>query len=142
MWGGGEERSGLALPLWRAIFLLKGDWGGIVFRSRTKSTPSAEPHFVLDLSEEPARTRVPTDPLDLLAGSEVAQMACTEGGDVAVVLGEDEVQRWFLVVRGSEIDPPVKGRDRETLLFLAGECAGVLFLRKLVTPLPSSVSTL
>jgi len=35
----------------------------------------------------------------------------------------------MVLVMGGEEDGPLAGRKREDLLFLAGECAGLLFLR-------------
>ena len=63
-----------------------------------------------------------------------------EGGDLTVLLGEYQDRRWFFQVLGRSTGEAVQGRDRETLLFLAGECAGLLFIRELATPLPSSSS--
>ncbi len=36
VWGNGGERSRFALPLWRAIYLLGGNWGGIVSLSKPR----------------------------------------------------------------------------------------------------------
>jgi len=56
-----------------------------------------------------------------------------EGGDtVAVFLGNRKGKNWFLILddRG-EAHEPVTAGTREDLLFLAGECAGLLFFREL-----------
>jgi hypothetical protein len=53
------------------------------------------------------------------------------GGTVTVALGENDAGAWYLVVDGIPEDRRLAGRDREDLLFLAGECAGLLFLQSL-----------
>ena len=53
-----------------------------------------------------------------------------EGG-LAIHLGEHEARRWFLVVADTaKRSHSVEGRVRDDLLFLAGECAGLLFFRR------------
>ena len=61
----------------------------------------------------------------------VVQTILKTRGDTGVVvfLGGEGGKQWFLMVMGGEGDEPVAGRKREDLLFLAGECAGLLFLR-------------
>ena len=141
VWGGDDERSRFALPLWRVIYLVGGDWGGIVFVSKLEPEAPAQPLFVLDLKQEPARTVPPSAPLDLLEGGEVPAVASTQEGGLAVLLGEDEERRWYLEVQGATSGVEPGGKDRETLLFLAGECAGLLFFRELASPPPSTSST-
>ena len=49
---------------------------------------------------------------------------------LAVHLGEQEGRRWYLIVAETGERPGgVEGRARDDLLFLAGECAGLLFFR-------------
>ena len=58
---------------------------------------------------------------------------------VAIYLGKDGSRRWFLVVSGGDgQDRELVGKSREDLLFLAGECSGLLFHRDLAaeTDLP------
>ena len=141
VWGGGGDRSRFALPVWRAIYLVGGNWGGIVSQSRLNPEEVTSPLFVLDLKEDPARTSCPAEPRDLLAGEEAPAVVFTEGQELAVLLGEDEERRWFLQVSGGSPGSGPEGKARETLLFLAGECTGLLFFRELATPLPSSAST-
>ena len=45
-------------------------------------------------------------------------------------LGEQEGRRWYVVVaEATEEVGPLEGRVRDDVLFLAGECAGLLFFR-------------
>ncbi|MCJ7627932.1 MAG: hypothetical protein MUO50_06035 [Longimicrobiales bacterium] len=141
VWGNGGERSRFALPLWRAIYLLGGNWGGIVSLSKLEPEDAAHPLYILDLKEDPARTFISTNSLGLLQGDQAPALVFTDEREVAVLLGEDEDRQWFLQVRGGASGGVPEGRARETLLFLAGECAGLLFFRELATPLPSSAST-
>jgi len=140
VFGGGGERSRMALPVWRAIYLAGGDWGGILSRPRESPEAGLDPLFVLDLKEEPARVRVSPDSTQGLSGGEIPAMAATEEGGVAVLLGLTEERVWFLVVQGEGSRVLPEGQPRETLLFLAGECAGLLFFRELATLSPSSSS--
>jgi hypothetical protein len=141
VWGGGGDRSSFALPLWRAIYLVGGDWGGIVSLSKFETENVAHPLFILDLKQDPARTVSPTESLRLLQDEEVPALAFTREQELAVLLGEDDERRWFLQILGGPSGTAPEGKARETLLFLAGECAGLLFFRELATPFPSSAST-
>lgn len=128
MWGGEGDRSRFALPLWRAVFLVGGDRGGIVhIPEGEKGKP--EPFFVLDLGQDPARTDFFRPPASILHSTEAPALARLPGGGVVVFLGGDEGKQWFLMVMGGEGEGPLAARGREALLFLAGECAGLLFLR-------------
>lgn len=87
--------------------------------------------FVLDLAAEPARTgfRLPEAHRDL--GGDAPEVFEDEDA-VAVYLGSRSGKRWFLVLddRGGDHESVTTG-TREDLMFLAGECAGLLFFRDL-----------
>jgi hypothetical protein len=140
VWGGEGAHSRFALPVWRAVALQGGDWGGIVSLSKIDVSATPQPLFALDLLREPARIESPLEPLRALGDGDVPSLAVTSGGGTAVLLGEDGERWWFLRALGGGSDALPEGKARETLLFLAGECAGLLFLRELATPLPSSSS--
>jgi hypothetical protein len=139
--GGGGERSRFAMPVWRSIYLVGGDWGGIVTLPKGGDDQKARPFFALDLRQDPARNEIPTHSLTGLLGVGVPSMATTKDGGFAISLGEDEEYRWFLQVLGGRTAEPQEKGDREALLFLAGECSGLLFYRKLATLPPSTSST-
>jgi hypothetical protein len=141
VWGGGGERSRFALPVWRTIGLVGGDWGGIVSVSKCDPQAGPRPFFILDLKQDPARTVVPDGAFRLLVGEEVPALSFTPKEGLVVMLGENAEWCWFLHLRGVTKATAPEGKSRETLLFLAGECAGLLFFRELATPLPSSSST-
>jgi len=141
VWGGGEERSRFALPLWRAIYLAGGDWGGIVSLSKEDDADGTRPLFILDLKQDPARIYSPTGSLHHLRGEDAPALAFSDDQELAVLLGEDDDRRWFLQILGVASRTTLEGKGRENLLFLAGECAGLLFFHELATPLPSSAST-
>ncbi|MHB1191399.1 MAG: hypothetical protein ACYC6F_00010 [Longimicrobiales bacterium] len=128
LWGAEGERSRFALPLWRAIYLAAGERGGIVWD--TPGGGPLRPFVVLDLGSDPARTEFEWHGAPGLDAGRVPEVLAAPGGSLAVYLGEDEARRWFLVVVGGAggVSEP-SGRDREDILFLAGECAGLLFLR-------------
>ena len=133
VWGGEDERTRFALPLWRIVHLAGGARGGLVWVPAADERPSRMRAFVvLDLSEDPARTRFsPT----LVHGIETTQAPMLRefgGAGLAVHLGEQEGRRWHLVVAETGENPvAIEGRVRDDLLFLAGECAGLLFFRGL-----------
>ena len=86
-----------------------------------------EPLFVLDLAVEPARTDFELPEMRSDIGGDAPELL--EDGDVvAVFLGARKGKSWFLILddRG-EASEPVTAGTREDLLFLAGECAGLLF---------------
>ena len=53
---------------------------------------------------------------------------------VTIFLGSDGDRVWFLVIDERDVAPgALSGKTREDLLFLAGECAGLLFHRDLAS---------
>ena len=130
VWGGDGPRARFALPVWRAITLLQGERGGIVLLPTGGDDP--QPLFILDLVREPARIDCSPEPLAALLGREAPAVVFDSEGQGAVLLGADEKGSWYLQVWGGSSGMPLDGKDRETLLFLAGECAGLLFYRELI----------
>jgi hypothetical protein len=130
VWGGEGERTRFALPLWRVVYLAGGTRGGLVWVPEGEERARPRPFVVLDLVDEPARTRFSGS---LVQGMDVTQAPMlrelgTEG--LAIHLGEQDGRRWFVVVSETkERSGVVEGRVRDDLLFLAGECAGLLFFR-------------
>ncbi len=132
VWGGEGERARFALPLWRAVFLAGGTRGGLIWSSR--DDPEPRPFVVLDLSRDPARLEyasrlVESDERD---GAEAPLAPVLEEREESVVvfLGDHDDRRWHLVVDGvSGRREPLDRRVREDILFLSGECAGLLFYR-------------
>ncbi len=132
LWGADGERSRFALPLWRSIYLASGERGGIVWQ--IDPAGDLRPFVVLDLAHDPARKDFPASAVAALQGEEAPAMSEAARGSLAIHLGERNGRRWFLVVQGSaERMKGLSGRDREDVLFLAGECAGLLFLRDFAT---------
>jgi hypothetical protein len=135
VWGGEGDRARLALPVWRAISLVGGDRGGLV-RVREGGEGKSSPFFVLDLGKDPARSDFPAPPTAILHSPEAPALARLPGGGMAVFLGKESTERWFLMVMGGDGGGVLSGRTREDLLFLAGECAGLLFFRGLAEEAP------
>lgn len=128
VWGGEEGAARFALPVWRAVYLLGGGFGGI-FHQGSNPVEKPEPFFVLDLKEDPARTAIPAVPESVLGLTDAPAVATWSGGGAVVFLGRVGDRRWFLAIHGGEEGRELSGRRREDLLFLAGECAGLLFFR-------------
>ena len=127
--GGEGERSRFALPVWRAVYLLDGERGAIAWASPSDRDPRA--YFVLDLKAEPARTDFAGGWMAELRGRDAPSVEVGETS-VAVLLARDEHRSWYLVVEGRDSEASEPGREaREDLLFLAGECAGLLLHRSM-----------
>lgn len=137
LWGGEGERSRFALPLWRIIYLAGGDRGGIVSgpdgrSSRGRGSGGLDPLVVLDLRSEPART----DFAELAPAASAIEgsprLVDLDEGGLLVALGESVGRSWFVVVDGmAERASPLARAVKEDILFLSGECAGLLFFRDL-----------
>jgi hypothetical protein len=131
LWGADGERSRFALPLWRVIYLAGGDRGAIASASAAASQ-ALEPLVVLDLLTEPARLDLSTFPLSLVDGDQGPMLTDLVGRGLAVLLGESVGRRWYLLVDGrGEATEPLEPSTKEDILFLSGECAGLLFFRDL-----------
>lgn len=129
--GGGGEASRLALPVWRAVYLLGGDRGGIVWTPVRQRRDPPHSFFVLDLARDPARTEFQAAAVTGMAERDPPALEVTTES-VSVLLARDRHRSWFMLVTGRRSgasDPNV--RTREDLLFLAGECAGLLIHRGL-----------
>lgn len=132
VWGGEGERSRFALPVWRAIYIVGGDRGGLVWLD--ENTGRAHSFFVLDLASESPRTDFDPALLDEVKGRrvEAPTLSDVNPGGAAVFLGARGARRWFLVVDDGGLDREgLTPGERDDLLFLAGECAGLLFYREL-----------
>jgi len=127
--GGEGERSRFALPVWRAIYVLDGDRGGIVWIDGKGG--AVRSLFVLDLAESPARTAFDDEGVRRIARGDPPVVDLAEGAST-VLLAQDDRRSWFLIVTGARVGrEDLTVRKREDLLFLAGECAGLLLHREL-----------
>lgn len=129
VWGGEGERARFALPVWRSVFLVGGERGGIYFQ-KVDGGEDCIPFFVLDLGEDVPRTSFTPPPHTSLTPDQAPTLLVKAEGEVVVFLGMEGDRRWFLEVVGGTSDEGVSGKKREELLFLAGECAGLLFFRE------------
>ena len=131
VWGGEGERSRFALPLWRSVYLVSGKRAGLVWVPHDGQR-FARSFFVLDLGAEPARTEF--DHFQVPGRAELAEppMVFEAADRVMVFLGAHESRDWFVFLDQREPGAdPLEAKPREDLLFLAGECAGLLFYRDL-----------
>ncbi len=131
VWGGDGDRSRFALPVWRSIYLVGGGRGGLVWEDLDETPGVLTPFFVLDLGAEPARSDFS---YDLVAGLETVEAPTVMEGStgVGIFLGTREGRQWYLVLdERAPTGEALQGGVREDLLFLAGECAGLLFYREL-----------
>lgn len=137
LWGADGERSRFALPLWRIIHLARAERGMVVF-SPVENPRDARPFVVLDLASDPARTHVDPSTLPRFDVDEGPSLIDMDHLGLVVYLGAEDGHQWSLIVDG-EISrtEPLTSTAREDVLFLAGECAGLLFLRDLATDVGS-----
>lgn len=137
LWGGDAERARFALPLWRAAYLFNGRRSALVWAAAGDGGADPEALTVLDLRSEQARTAFPADVLRGLGEATKPGTAAVGDEGVTVYLGEEDARRWYLVVddieEREEKDLPEPNRPIADLLFLAGECAGLLFFRRLAS---------
>jgi len=130
LWGAEGERSRFALPLWRTIYLAGGERGGIL-RTSLGEPATLEPFVVLDLAQDPARTDFDLGLVQDFQGDEAPMVRDAAADGLAVFLGFGADRLWYLMVEGREGEDILDHRSREDVLFMAGECAGLLFLREL-----------
>jgi hypothetical protein len=129
LWGADGERSRFALPLWRTIYLAQGERGSVVWRDPDDGG-GPHPFVVLDLGSDPARLDVEMAAIPIAEDGEPPALHDLGGEGLAIYLGSREGRVWHLVVDGGDSSRGhLDARSREDILFLAGECAGLLFLR-------------
>lgn len=129
LWGADGERSRFALPLWRIIHLARGERGLIVHAPGDRPDESM-PFVVLDMAMDPARTEVDGRLLPHFAPDDGPSLLDLGTEGMAVFLGARGDRIWTLWVDGTtEREGLLPPAIREDVLFLAGECAGLLFLR-------------
>jgi hypothetical protein len=129
LWGADDERSRFALPLWRTIYLAQRERGSIVWRDPSDGG-RPHPFVVLDLGQDPARLAFDDEAVPATGDGEPPVLHDYHSGGLTIFLGTRENRVWHLVIDGGDqrtqvLTPPT----REDILFLAGECAGLLFLR-------------
>ena len=136
LWGADGERSRFALPLWRVIHLAQAERGMILW-SGVDDHKHQTPFIALDLGADPARTDVPVDAIPRFGVEESPSLLDRDGAGLVVYLGSEAGKLWTLFVdQGTERSGPLVASVREDILFLAGECAGLLFLRELAEGSP------
>ena len=130
LWGADGDRSRFALPLWRIVHLARAE-RGVIFWYGLSNDAVAHPFVVIDLARDPARMDVDRPKLPPCGdGTSAATLHDLGAEGLLVCLGAKEGRGWCLLADGGHgrdvfLDP----RNREDVLFLAGECAGLLFLR-------------
>jgi hypothetical protein len=129
LWGADGDRSRFALPLWRIVHLAEAE-RGVVFWRNVTGDPTAHAFVVIDLAQDPARLGI--DAARLPSCGEAPSATLHDLGPVglAVCLGARDGRAWCLFADGGRgRQTPLEAKRREDVLFLAGECAGLLFLR-------------
>jgi hypothetical protein len=131
LWGADGDRSRFALPLWRIVHLAKAE-RGVIFWRPTQGDRKPSSFVVVDLARDPARLHVDGAALPACEQAASATLHDLGPGGLLVCLGTHGGRSWCLLADGgSEREVMLDARRREDVLFLAGECAGLLFLRDL-----------
>jgi len=102
------------------------------------------PHVVLDLASDRPRRTFSIEPLRLAWDSGVPgvhhidgdcgrRLGSEAGGTLAVALGSDGTRAWFLVADSVAVHLPLSEEVQGRVMFLAGECSGVVLHRDLDT---------
>ena len=125
--GANRERSQFALSLWQTIYLAEGERGAIVWRGII-SDDVAYPFLVL--VRNPAKLKVGQGEIPLPDDGEPPALHGFISQGVTIFLGSRGDRNWHLVVDGGEKRlAGLSAKKREDILFLAAECAGLLFSR-------------
>jgi hypothetical protein len=129
LWGADGDRSRFALPLWRIVHLAEAERGVIFWRNVTGDR-APNPFVVIDLARDPARLAVDGAALPTCEDGASATLHDLGAGGLLVCLGSRDGRSWCLLADGGGgRDAALDARRREDVLFLSGECAGLLFLR-------------
>ncbi len=112
-----------ALPLWRMAALAAANWAGLI---QTDSVGSTEAVTVVDLGGFNARPAPPDGFPPIPDLDPPALIECPDGSLVLPVAHAwDRTWTVVLAIRKPEV---LTRPEREDLLFLAGECSGLLLL--------------
>ena len=129
LWGADGERSRFALPLWRVVHLAGAERGVILWR-RTTGDRTPHPFVVIDLGRDPARIHLDGAWVARCEAQESATLHDLGADGILVYLGMRGERMWCLLAEGGDRrQGPLEPKRREDVLFMAGECAGLLFLR-------------
>ena len=129
LWGVDGDRSRFALPLWRVVHLAGAGRGVIAWRY-TSGDRRPRPFVVVDLVSDPARLGLGGFPLERFEQSDRPTLHDLAPAGLVIYLGSRDDRTWCLLTDGGEPrEAPLDPKKREDILFLAGECAGLLFLR-------------
>lgn len=128
VWGADGDRSRFALPLWR-IAHLTGSQRGVIYWQDMESGGRSAPFVAVDLMNDPPRLHIDPARLPYHADPTSATLHDLGSEGVVICLGSKEGRAWYVLADGRQVGRgELTGATREAVLFLAGECAGLLFL--------------
>jgi hypothetical protein len=121
------DRRRFILPLWRVSYIAGAGWAGLV---REDGPDQLEVVVVVDQRRDPARPGSELGLPPLVEADQPPSVRMTEKGDLVVALGRGpRGRRWAIVlVERPDDAAPLDERAREDVLYLAGECAGLVEL--------------
>lgn len=129
LWGVDGDRSRFALPLWRVVHLAGADRGVIAWRNASGDR-RPRPFVVVDLASDPARLGLGGLPVERCEAGDRPTLHDLAPDGLVIYLGARDERIWCLFTDGGQARPgPLDPNNREDIMFLAGECAGLLFLR-------------
>lgn len=121
------ERRRFVLPLWRMAYLASASWAGLV---RETGPGRVEAVLVLDTGQDPARALPDAGLPELEEGDRPPSLRVAKGGELVLALGPGPGgKRWMVVLAERPAEAEELDADtREDLLYVAGECAGLVEL--------------
>ncbi|MDX1648062.1 MAG: hypothetical protein R3304_13025 [Longimicrobiales bacterium] len=130
LWGADDGgRSRFALPLWRLIYLARAERAVISWADAARQG-DLTPFIALDVAADPARLHVDPARVPRFRPEEGPSLVDLVDEGLVIYLGSRAGRIWTLVIDGgTDREEVLAPSSREDVLFLAGECAGLLFLR-------------
>lgn len=138
-----RSRSALLRHLWRSLSLVGGERAAALWIDEY-GPGLVHTYALLDLGSDTPRRSFPVDILRMTWNAGVPgilDLADIDRGTVpahdsarsacVVSLGSDGMRAWFLVVDATSPRPALRAEAVERLMFLAGQCSGILLHRDL-----------
>lgn len=124
------ERRRYVLPLWRMAYLAQARWAGLV--QVDGSGRASRASVVLDQGHDPARWAPPDGLPAVPAELPPPALELVGDGSLAMPLGSVSASVWWVLLCERRRVHMPEGDVREDLIFLAGECSGLLSLLEAV----------
>jgi hypothetical protein len=103
---------------------------GVILWRNTSGDRTPHAFVVIDVARDPTRLRLEGAWIEHCEAQESATLHDLGADGIVVYLGTRADKIWCLLAEGGAgRKAPLEPKRREDILFMAGECAGLLFLR-------------